>query len=150
MFDPPRHDSVETIRMTLNLEVCVKTITGDRLVIPKEIGRRLGMGTNMYPSSSLLGREKDESEVLPVDELIEKADGFVGVFPKHKYETVRILQEKTHVCGMTKDGMNNAPALKKADIGIAVVDATNATRSAIDVVLTEPSLSVIISVVLTS
>ena len=91
MFDPPRHDSVETIHRALNLEVCVKIITGDRLVIPKEIGRRLGMGTNMYPYSSLLGREKDESEVLPVDELIEKADGFVGVFPKHKYDTVRIL-----------------------------------------------------------
>ena len=85
----------------------------------------------MYPSSSLLGREKDESEVLPMDELIEKADGFVGVFPKHKYEIVRILQEKTHVCGMTKDGMNNAHVLKKADIGIVVVDATNATRSAL-------------------
>ena len=54
---------------------------GDQLAIAKETGRRLGMGTNMYPSSSLLGREKDEHEALPVDELIEKADGFAGVFP---------------------------------------------------------------------
>ncbi|XP_034695865.1 ATPase 10, plasma membrane-type [Vitis riparia] len=150
LFDPPRHDSAETIRRALNLGVCVKMITGDQLAIAKETGRRLGMGTNMYPSSSLLGREKDESEVLPVDELIEKADGFAGVFPEHKYEIVRILQEKKHVCGMTGDGVNDAPALKKADIGIAVADATDAARSAADIVLTEPGLSVIISAVLTS
>ncbi|GMQ07909.1 hypothetical protein CsSME_00051899 [Camellia sinensis var. sinensis] len=81
LFDPPRHDSAETIRRALNLGVCVKMITGDQLAIAKETGRRLGMGTNMYPSSSLLGRNRDENEVLPVDELIEKADGFAGVFP---------------------------------------------------------------------
>ncbi|XP_057979963.1 ATPase 10, plasma membrane-type isoform X2 [Malania oleifera] len=150
LFDPPRHDSAETIRRALNLGVCVKMITGDQLSIAKETGRRLGMGTNMYPSSSLLGRDKDEHEALPVDELIEKADGFAGVFPEHKYEIVRILQEKKHVCGMTGDGVNDAPALKKADIGIAVADATDAARSAADIVLTEPGLSVIISAVLTS
>ncbi|XP_073007323.1 ATPase 10, plasma membrane-type-like isoform X1 [Typha latifolia] len=150
LFDPPRHDSAETIRKALNLGVCVKMITGDQLSIAKETGRRLGMGTNMYPSSSLLGRDKDENEALPVDELIEKADGFAGVFPEHKYEIVKILQEKKHVCGMTGDGVNDAPALKKADIGIAVSDATDAARSAADIVLTEPGLSVIISAVLTS
>ncbi|KHG23806.1 ATPase 10, plasma membrane-type -like protein [Gossypium arboreum] len=150
LFDPPRHDSAETIRRALNLGVDVKMITGDQLAIAKETGRRLGMGTNMYPSSSLLGREKDENEALPVDELIEKADGFAGVFPEHKYEIVKILQEKKHVVGMTGDGVNDAPALKKADIGIAVADATDAARSAADIVLTEPGLSVIISAVLTS
>uniref|UniRef100_A0A2N9FZV2 Plasma membrane ATPase n=1 Tax=Fagus sylvatica TaxID=28930 RepID=A0A2N9FZV2_FAGSY len=150
LFDPPRHDSAETIRRALNLGVCVKMITGDQLAIAKETGRRLGMGTNMYPSSSLLGRHKDEHEALPVDELIEKADGFAGVFPEHKYEIVKILQEKKHVVGMTGDGVNDAPALKKADIGIAVADATDAARSAADIVLTEPGLSVIISAVLTS
>ncbi|GMY34912.1 ATPase 10, plasma membrane-type-like [Fagus crenata] len=150
LFDPPRHDSAETIRRALNLGVCVKMITGDQLAIAKETGRRLGMGTNMYPSSSLLGRHKDEYEALPVDELIEKADGFAGVFPEHKYEIVKILQEKKHVVGMTGDGVNDAPALKKADIGIAVADATDAARSAADIVLTEPGLSVIISAVLTS
>ncbi|EOY27421.1 Autoinhibited H(+)-ATPase isoform 2 [Theobroma cacao] len=150
LFDPPRHDSAETIRRALNLGVCVKMITGDQLAIAKETGRRLGMGTNMYPSSSLLGRDKDEHEALPVDELIEKADGFAGVFPEHKYEIVKILQEKKHVVGMTGDGVNDAPALKKADIGIAVADATDAARSAADIVLTEPGLSVIVSAVLTS
>ncbi|XP_024540752.1 plasma membrane ATPase [Selaginella moellendorffii] len=151
LFDPPRHDSAETIRRALNLGVNVKMITGDQLAIAKETGRRLGMGTNMYPSSSLLGNHKDENlAALPVEELIEKADGFAGVFPEHKYEIVKKLQEKKHICGMTGDGVNDAPALKKADIGIAVADATDAARSASDIVLTEPGLSVIISAVLTS
>ncbi|GAU35281.1 hypothetical protein TSUD_274830, partial [Trifolium subterraneum] len=132
LFDPPRHDS-------------------DQLSIAKETGRRLGMGTNMYPSSSLLGQNKDQIiGALPVDDLIEKADGFAGVFPEHKYEIVKRLQARKHICGMTGDGVNDAPALKKADIGIAVDDATDAARSASDIVLTEPGLSVIISAVLTS
>ncbi|KAG4182058.1 hypothetical protein ERO13_A09G020600v2 [Gossypium hirsutum] len=151
LFDPPRHDSADTIRRALNLGVNVKMITGDQLAIAKETGRRLGMGTNMYPSSSLLGQNKEESiAALPVDELIEKADGFAGVFPEHKYEIVKRLQARKHICGMTGDGVNDAPALKKADIGIAVADATDAARSASDIVLTEPGLSVIISAVLTS
>ncbi|KAJ7513418.1 hypothetical protein O6H91_24G006500 [Diphasiastrum complanatum] len=151
LFDPPRHDSAETIRRALNLGVNVKMITGDQLAIAKETGRRLGMGTNMYPSSSLLGQHKEAAfEGLPIDELIEKADGFAGVFPEHKYEIVKRLQQKKHICGMTGDGVNDAPALKKADIGIAVADATDAARSASDIVLTEPGLSVIISAVLTS
>jgi H+-transporting ATPase len=151
LFDPPRHDSGETIRRALDLGVSVKMITGDQLAIGKETGRRLGMGTNMYPSSSLLGAHKDESiAALPVDELIEKADGFAGVFPEHKYEIVKRLKDRKHIVGMTGDGVNDAPALKKADIGIAVADATDAARGASDIVLTEPGLSVIISAVLTS
>ncbi|PNX61819.1 plasma membrane H+-ATPase, partial [Trifolium pratense] len=109
------------------------------------------MGTNMYPSSSLLGENKDpDIASISIDELIEKADGFAGVFPEHKYEIVKRLQDRKHICGMTGDGVNDAPALKKADIGIAVADATDAARSASDIVLTEPGLSVIVSAVLTS
>ncbi|XVE89177.1 hypothetical protein DITRI_Ditri19aG0129600 [Diplodiscus trichospermus] len=151
LFDPPRHDSAETIRRALHLGVNVKMITGDQLAIGKETGRRLGMGTNMYPSSALLGKNKDETiDTVSVDDLIEKADGFAGVFPEHKYEIVKRLQERKHICGMTGDGVNDAPALKKADIGIAVADATDAARGASDIVLTEPGLSVIVSAVLTS
>lgn len=190
LFDPPRHDSADTIREALSLGINVKMITGDQLAIGKETARRLGMGTNMYPSSSLLGQHRDEPiDGLPVEELIEKADGFAGVFPgnthvlsfantftgchqlflgviilllkqertkscwklaEHKFQIVQKLQERKHVCGMTGDGVNDAPALKKADIGIAVADATDAARSASDIVLTEPGLSVIIKAVLTS
>ncbi|KAM7508307.1 hypothetical protein LguiA_018760 [Lonicera macranthoides] len=151
LFDPPRHDSAETIHKALELGVNVKMITGDQLAIGKETGRRLGMGTNMYPSSSLLGQSKDESIAsIPVEELIEQADGFAGVFPEHKYEIVKKLQERKHIVGMTGDGVNDAPALKRADIGIAVADATDAARSASDIVLTEPGLSVIVCAVLTS
>ncbi|KAK1364000.1 Plasma membrane ATPase [Heracleum sosnowskyi] len=122
LFDPPRHDSAETIRRALHLGVNVKMITGDQLAIGKETGRRLGMGTNMYPSSSLLGQHKDEAIAhLPVEELIETADGFAGVFPEHKYEIVKKLQERKHICGMTGDGVNDAPALKKADIGFMLI-----------------------------
>ncbi|KAF9603217.1 hypothetical protein IFM89_034550 [Coptis chinensis] len=151
LFDPPRHDSAETIRRALDLGVSVKMITGDQLAIAKETGRRLGMGTNMYPSSALLGEHNGEfTSAMEVDELIEKADGFAGVFPESKYDIVKKLQARKHICGMTGDGVNDAPALKKADIGIAVADATDAARSASDIVLTEPGLSVIISAVLTS
>ncbi|KAI5431752.1 hypothetical protein KIW84_035790 [Lathyrus oleraceus] len=87
LFDPPRHDSDETIRRALHLGVNVKMITGEQLSIAKETGRRLGMITSMYSSATLLGQDKDASiAALPVEELIEKTNGFAGVFPEHKYE----------------------------------------------------------------
>ncbi|XVF14205.1 hypothetical protein REPUB_Repub09cG0037900 [Reevesia pubescens] len=107
-------------------------IKGDQLAIAKETGRRLGMGTNMYPSSALLGQNKKESiAALPVEELIEAQD-----------EILKRLQARKHICGMTGDGVNDVPALKKADIDIAVADATDAARSPSDIVLTEPGLSI--------
>ncbi|KAF9590664.1 hypothetical protein IFM89_036156 [Coptis chinensis] len=107
----------------------------DQLAIAKETGRHLGMGMNVYPSSALLGQNKDESiAALPIDDLIEKVDGFAGVFPEHKYEIVKCLQARKHIYGMTGDGVNDAPALKKADIGIAIADSTDAGRSASDIV----------------
>ncbi|GFZ11969.1 H[+]-ATPase 11 [Actinidia rufa] len=144
----------ESVRVTISCS----TIPGEQLAIAKETGWRLGMGTNMYPSSVLLGQHKDESIVaLPVDELIEKGDGFAGVFHDHKYEIVKHLQARKHICRMTGNVVNDAPALKKADIGKAVADATDAAHdatdaahSAFDIVLTETGLSFIISAILTS
>ncbi|KAH9734189.1 ATPase 11 plasma membrane-type-related [Citrus sinensis] len=127
LFDPPIHDSAETIRRALSLGLSMKMIT------------------------ALFRQDRDESIVaLPVDKLIEKADGFAGVFPEHKYEIVKHLQARNHICPMIGNGVNDAPALKKADIGIAVADATDAARSAADIVLTEPGLNVIITAVLNS
>ncbi|XP_052108288.1 plasma membrane ATPase 2-like [Arachis duranensis] len=97
-----------------------------------------------------LRRKQRQFCFCPVDDIIENTDGFAGVFPKHKYDIVTRLQARNHVCGMIGDGVNDAPALKIADIGIAVADATDGARSASDIVLTEPGLNVIISAVLTS
>ncbi|GJN30176.1 hypothetical protein PR202_gb18462 [Eleusine coracana subsp. coracana] len=146
LHDPPRSDSAETITRALHLGVNV-------ISFPLQRKQEEGSAwvQTCTPSSALLGHHKDESTAsIPVDELIEKADGFAGVFPEHKYEIVKKLQGMKHICGMTGDGVNDAPALKKADIGIAVADATDAARSASDIVLTQPGLSVIISAVLTS
>ncbi|XP_041019441.1 plasma membrane ATPase-like [Juglans microcarpa x Juglans regia] len=151
LFDPPRPESADTIKRALNLGLNIKMITGNQLAIAKETGRRLGMGANMYPFSLLFGQVNDASiAALPLDELIEKADGFAEVSSEHKYEIVKKLQERKHICGMTGDGVNDALALKKADIGISVVEASDAAKSASDILLTEPGLSVIISAVLTS
>jgi H+-transporting ATPase len=140
LMDPPREDSADTIKTAMNLGVNVKMVTGDHQAIAKEIAHNLGMGTNIISSSSILG--KDDKETI---ELVESADGFSEVYPEHKYHIVELLQSKDHIIGMTGDGVNDAPALKKADVGIAVSNATDAAKSAADIVLTDPGLSVIIS-----
>jgi H+-transporting ATPase len=128
----------------------VKMITGDQLAIGKETGRRLGMGTNMYDAH--IFEEKNTAELRAstgkeMGELLEEIDGVAGVLPEHKYAFVKLLQERGHLVGMTGDGVNDAPALKKADIGIAVSDACDAARGAADLVLTEPGLSVIVDAI---
>jgi H+-transporting ATPase len=119
-------------------------ITGDQLAIAKETGRRLGLGTNMYLSKTLKDGPPPESGYHDVDDLVLHADGFAGVYPEHKYEIVERLQNMGHMVAMTGDGVNDAPALAKANVGVAVAEASDAARSAADIVLTEPGLSVII------
>ncbi|KAF9593544.1 hypothetical protein IFM89_024133 [Coptis chinensis] len=88
-----------------------------------------GNGSEYVPFIRSTRSNKDESiATLPIDDLIEKADGFFGVFPEHKYEIVKRLQARKHICGMTGDGVNDAPALKKGDIGIAITDSTDAAH----------------------
>jgi H+-transporting ATPase len=147
LFDPPRDDTAKTIKKTKNLGIKVKMITGDQLAIAKETARMLGMGQDILPANRL---KESTHEDVAMDELILNADGFAEVFPEHKYEIVKRLQAMGHVLGMTGDGVNDAPALKKADIGIAVADATDAARAAADIVLTCPGLSVIIDAVVGS
>jgi H+-transporting ATPase len=142
IYDPPREDSAETIKNAQKMGLNVKMVTGDHVAIAKEIAREVNLGTNMLQASSFI--DKSDSETR---RLVESADGFAQVFPEHKYRIVQLLQEKGHIVGMTGDGGNDAPALKKADAGIAVAGATDAAKSAADVVLTRPGLSVIIDAI---
>jgi H+-transporting ATPase len=150
IYDPPRSDTKETIDRAIELGVQVKMITGDQLAIAKETGRRLGMGDNMYLSKTLKDGPPAGSGYNNVDELVLHADGFAGVYPEHKYEIVQRLQAMGHMTAMTGDGVNDAPALSKSNVGIAVADASDAARSAADIVLTEPGLSVIIEALIHS
>ena len=139
LFDLPREDSAETISVAISMGIDVKMITGDHTAIAKEIASKLGLGDNFVSASTF--SSLDETEIGKV---AEKANGFADVYPEHKYKIVDNLQLLDHVVGMTGDGVNDAPALKKADVGIAVSNATDAAKSAADIVLTEPGLSVII------
>jgi H+-transporting ATPase len=142
LYDPPREDSAETIQTAQSMNVRVKMVTGDHTAIGQEIARQVKMGTNILPASSFM--EKPDREAQRV---VEDADGFAQVFPEHKYHIVELLQNQGHIVGMTGDGVNDAPALKKADAGIAVAGATDAAKSAADIVLTHPGLSVIIDAI---
>ena len=120
-------------------------VTGDALAIAKETAKQLGMGTNILDAGSLGDSKKQESAEVTAS--IEKADGFAEVFPEHKFHIVDVLQKLGHIVGMTGDGVNDAPALKKADCGFAVSTATDAARAAASIVLTTPGLSVIIDAI---
>jgi len=145
MFDPPREDAKATIATALTMGVKIKMVTGDALAIAKETAKTLGMGTNILDAKMLGDSKKQES--AEVIESIEKADGFAEVFPEHKFHIVDVLQKRDHIVGMTGDGVNDAPALKKADCGIAVSSATDAARAAAAIVLLTPGLSVIIDAI---
>jgi len=142
LFDPPRDDARATIATAENMGVKVKMVTGDALAIAQETAKKLGMGTNILDASSLGDAKHAESAAAAAS--IEKVDGFAQVFPKHKFHIVDVLQQCGHIVGMTGDGVNDAPALKKADCGIAVSSATDAARAAASIVLLTPGLSVII------
>ncbi|KAH9843774.1 plasma membrane H+-transporting ATPase [Rhodofomes roseus] len=144
IFDPPRSDTKQTIDDAQALGVKVKMVTGDQLAIAKETGRRLGLGDHMYPAKVLKDGPEAGGKHASLDEMILDADGFAGVFPEHKYEIVKRLQGLGHLVAMTGDGANDAPALSRANVGIAVEGATDAARGAADIVLTEPGLSTIV------
>ncbi|MGA8537387.1 MAG: plasma-membrane proton-efflux P-type ATPase [Thermoplasmata archaeon] len=145
LFDPPRDDAKATIATAREMGVPVKMVTGDQLAIARETARKLGMGTNILDASGFGDMKQPASPELAAS--IEKADGFAQVFPEHKFHIVDVLQERGHIVGMTGDGVNDAPALKKADCGIAVSNATDAARAAAAIVLMAPGLSVIIDAI---
>ncbi len=145
MFDPPREQAKATIASAREMGVEVKMVTGDAIAIAQEMARELGMGTNILNASGLGDSKK--TETAESSRSIEKADGFAQVFPEHKFHIVDVLQKLGHIVGMTGDGVNDAPALKKADCGIAVSGATDAARAAASIVLLAPGLSVIIDAI---
>lgn len=148
IFDPPRDDTKETLENAQALGVRVKMVTGDQLAIAKETGRRLGLGDHMYPAKVLQeGGFPTGGPHASLDDMILDADGFAGVFPEHKYEIVKRLQNLGHLTAMTGDGANDAPALSRANVGVAVEGATDAARGAADIVLTEPGLSTIVEAI---
>ncbi len=145
LFDPARDDSRDMIAMAERMGIHVKMLTGDQIAIAKEIARRLDMGTNILDAG--LFADTKHHEGIQLAGAIERADGFAQVFPEHKFHIVDVLQKRGHIVGMTGDGVNDAPALKEADAGIAVSGATEAARAAADIVLLTPGLSVIIDAI---
>jgi H+-transporting ATPase len=145
LFDPPREDAKTTIATARQMGVKVKMVTGDQLAIAQETAKKLDMGTAILDAAGLGDVKREETPA--VAESIEKADGFAQVFPEHKFHIVDVLQKRGHIVGMTGDGVNDAPALKKADCGIAVSKATDAARAAAAIVLLTPGLSVIIDAI---
>jgi H+-transporting ATPase len=145
LFDPLREDSKSTIDTAKSMGIKVKMLTGDQIAIAKEIGQQLDLGKNIIDAGVF--EETKHHETGQLADAIEQADGFAQVFPEHKYHIVDVLQQRGHIVGMTGDGVNDAPALKKADAGIAVSGATDAARAASDIVLMLPGLSTIIDAV---
>jgi H+-transporting ATPase len=143
MFDPPRSDTAATIAEAQTLGVSVKMLTGDAVAIAKETCKMLALGTKVYDSQRLIGSGGMSGSAI--HDFVEAADGFAEVFPEHKYQVVEMLQNRGHLTAMTGDGVNDAPSLKKADCGIAVEGASDAARSAADVVFLDEGLSTIIT-----
>ena len=148
LFDPPREDAAETIADARQHGIQIKMVTGDNVAIAREISQHLGLGTNIQSAAQLLKDCQDVCHLNPAEAgVVEAADGYAEVFPEHKYGIVLGLQSMGHIVGMTGDGVNDAPAIKQADVGIAVSGATDAARAAADLVLTAPGLSVIVRAV---
>jgi H+-transporting ATPase len=143
LFDPPRDDSAETIEEAKQHGVQVKMLTGDNLAIAREIAGRLSLGHDILPAGKVFG-DVAAPMTEATAEKVESSDGFAEVFPEHKFDIVKALQARGHIVGMTGDGVNDAPALKQAEVGIAVSGATDAARAAADLVLTAPGLSVVV------
>jgi H+-transporting ATPase len=145
LFDPPREQAKATIASAVQMGVKIKMVTGDQIAIARETSKQLGLGTNILDASALGDLKKDATPEQA--KAIEGADGFAQVFPEHKFHIIDVLQRCGHIVGMTGDGVNDAPALKKADCGIAVSGATDAARAAASIVLLASGLSVIIDAI---
>jgi H+-transporting ATPase len=145
LADPPRPDSKETISELRLLGVKPKMLTGDNVAIAKEIARQVGLGDKIYPMSDFAKLPEDNQV-----KILEEYDGLAEIYPEDKYRVVKLLQSKGHMVGMTGDGVNDAPALKQAEVGIAVSNSTDVAKASSSIVLTEAGTRVIINAIRTS
>ena len=145
LYDPPRQEAPSTIEKLRKLNVKPIMITGDNLLIARQIAQLVGIGSRVVGYSDL--KELPDEEFASA---LEKLDGIAEVFPEDKYQIVKHFQEKGHIVGMTGDGVNDAPALKQAELGIAVENATDAARASASVVLTRPGIEVILDCLILS
>jgi H+-transporting ATPase len=140
LHDPPRADSNGLIREIEKLGVKIKMLTGDALPIALEIAKAVNLKGSIVKASEL--KNRDTAQLV---ELLQKSSGVAEVYPEDKYNIVKSFQEKGHIVGMTGDGVNDAPALKQAEVGIAVSTATDVAKGAASIVLTEEGLANILS-----
>jgi len=154
LYDPPRPDCRAMIEAAKDMGLQVKMVTGDQVAIAREIAAQIGLGSNIMDAEIFGSEQRPAHEAKKriredpaLFKTVQEADGFAQVFPEHKYHIVEMLQDKGHIVGMTGDGVNDAPALRKADAGIAVSGATDAARAAASIVLLEAGLSVIIDAI---
>ncbi len=145
LADPPRPDSKGMIEELKALDVKVKMLTGDNIAIAKEIARQVSVGSKVIQMADL--RKLDETEQARI---IDEYDGFAEIYPEDKYTIVKLLQSKGHIVGMTGDGVNDSPALKQAEVGIAVSNSMDVAKASASIVLTEPGTREIIDAIKTS
>jgi H+-transporting ATPase len=151
LFDPPREDTYQMLQKTQSKGIRVKMITGDQRSIAKETARQLGLNTNILTGEYIRDKQKlYNSHFVLMSDMIEDAGGFAEVYPQDKYFIIKNLHKQGHTVGMTGDGINDTAALRQSDIGIAVAGSTDAARSAADIVLLNPGLSVIVDAIIGS
>jgi len=145
LADPPRPDSKETIAELKQDGVKTKMLTGDNAAIAREIASQVGLG-NRICAMSVLRNQSEQEQARALDEY----DGLAEIYPEDKYRIVKLLQSRGHAVGMTGDGVNDAPALKQAEVGIAVSNSTDVAKASASIVLTESGLKVILNAINTS
>jgi H+-transporting ATPase len=142
MADPPRQESKSMIEQARKLGIKPIMLTGDSLAIAKEIAGQVGIGSNIIRMADMQGLSEEEQT-----KIVGESNGIAEIYPEDKYKVVKLLQSRGHMVGMTGDGVNDAPALKQAEMGIAVSNATDVAKASASVVLTEPGIGVIINAV---
>ncbi|MCL5022323.1 MAG: plasma-membrane proton-efflux P-type ATPase [Nitrospirae bacterium] len=142
MADPPRPESKSMIAQARKLGIKPMMLTGDNMAIAKEISGQVGIGSNIIRMADMQGLSEEEQV-----KIVGECNGFAEIYPEDKYKVVKLLQSRGHMVGMTGDGVNDAPSLKQAEMGIAVSNSTDVAKASASVVLTEPGIGVIINAV---